>query len=98
MRRTMKLRTFVRGDNERCVFYHDGNDLLVLVYTDDNFFDGEEDSIEWGSDVLGDRFDCKALQWIVPMEPPTDYLGMELAQTNDAYINLHGNIHRELSD
>ena len=72
---------FVRGDNERCVFYHDGNDLLVLVYTDDNFFDGEEDSIEWGSDVLGDRFDCKALQWIVPMKPPTDYIGMELAQT-----------------
>ena len=72
---------FVRGDNERCVFYHDGNDLLVLVYTDDNFFDGEEDSIEWGSDVLADRFDCKALQWIVPMEPPTDYIGMELAQT-----------------
>jgi hypothetical protein len=72
---------FVRGDNERCVFYHDGNDLLVLVYTDDNFFDGEEDSIEWGSDVLSDRFECKDLQWIVPMEPPTDYLGMELAQS-----------------
>ena len=72
---------FVRGDNERCFFYHDGNVLLVLVYTDDNFFDGEEDSIEWESDDLGDRIDCKDLQWIVPMEPPTDYLGMELAQT-----------------
>ena len=73
---------FIRGDNERCVFYNEEHDCLILVYTDDNFFDAEEDAIVWGSEMLGSRFDCKELQWIIPEAPPIDYLGMELAIAN----------------
>ena len=78
---------FTRGDNERCVFYNEEHDCLILVYTDNNFFDVEEDEIVWGSDMLGSRFDCKELQWMIPEAPPIDYLGMELAVANQRITN-----------
>ena len=80
---------FIRGDNERSVFYHEDQDLLVLVYTDDNFFDGEEDSIKFGSKTLEDRFDCKGLEWITHDAPPTDYIGMLIGQKNmHTYVSM----------
>ena len=69
---------YIRGDNERSAFYHEECDLLNLSYVDDNFMDGEEDSILWASALLEDRFDCKELEWLEPNATPLDYLGMEL--------------------
>jgi len=74
---------FVRGDNEKSIFYHDEHDVLDLTFVDDNYLDGEEGDIEWASGILEDRFDCKELEWIHFDNIPLDYLGMEMAMTNE---------------
>ena len=78
---------FVRGENDKSIFYHEDRDLLDLVFVDDNFLDGEEDDINWASDQIGDRFECKELEWLQPNGPPLDYLGMELYQT-DTHVSI----------
>lgn len=50
---------FVRGENEKCVYYHPVRDLLILLYVDDILADGEEDDINWIFDLLDERFLCK---------------------------------------
>ena len=80
---------FVRGDNEMSVFYNEDHDLLDIAYVDDNFLDGDEDSIKWGSEILSDRFDCKELEWLEPDRSVLDYLGMELFQdATRVYISM----------
>ena len=69
---------FIRGDNEKAVFYHPELYLLDLVYVDDNYLDGEEDAVIAGSQIMEDRFDCTELEWLTPDLIPLDYLGMEL--------------------
>jgi hypothetical protein len=85
---------FIRGDNERAVFYQPELDLLNLVYVDDNYLDGEEDAVIAGSQLMEDIFDCKELEWLAP-DQPLDYLGMELLMDSarmyismKKYINL----------
>ena len=85
---------FDRGDNERAVFYHPELDLLNLVYVDDNYLDGEEDSILQGSGIIEDRFDCKELEWLTPDMVPLDYLGMELLMNpSRMYVSMEKYIH-----
>ena len=85
---------YVRGENERAVFYHPDLDLLNLVYVDDNLLDGEEDSVLMGSYIMEDRFDCKELEWLNPDMAPLDYLGMELLMdATKMYVSMEKYIH-----
>ena len=38
---------FNRGENALCAFLNELIDALVLLWTDDNFIDAEEDAIAW---------------------------------------------------
>lgn len=77
---------FVRGSNERCVFYHEERDLIVLLYVDDVYADGDEDDIAWIFDLLDSRFTCKPAEWLTEATP-LDYLGQEVILT-DTHIHL----------
>lgn len=78
---------FIRGNNEPSVFYQPKLDLLNLWFVDDSLLDAEEDSVQWGSDLLDNRFDCKDIEWLIPNGPPLDYLGMLLRQDSE-YVHL----------
>ena len=73
---------FIRGENERCVFYHEEKDLLVLLYVDDVLADGEPADVEWIFSLLAERFDCKDADYITP-GTPQDYLGMVIGIEGD---------------
>jgi hypothetical protein len=47
---------YERGENEPCCFHEDESDSLVLLYTDDNFMDAEEEDIQWTGDQFDERF------------------------------------------
>jgi len=80
---------FERGCNEPCAFYHEDQDLLDLLYVDDNLYDGEEDDIRWASDRLDNRFKCKNLEWLT-QDCPLDHLGMSLSKNSDYHcISMH---------
>lgn len=86
---------YSRGENERAVFYNSDLDLLNLVYVDNNYLDGEEDSILRGSAIIEERFDCKELEWLT-LDTPLDYPGMELLMdlakmhvSNLALLHMH---------
>ena len=53
--------------------------LHDITFVDDNYFDGEEDDIMWGSEVLSNRFHCKEIEWLLLDGAYLDYLGMQLA-------------------
>ena len=38
---------FVRGENEPCAFLHEIQDILILLWTDDDFIDAEDAEIKW---------------------------------------------------
>ena len=71
---------YIRGENEPCAFHHEDSDSLVLLYTDDNFIDADEEDINWTSDQLDKRFMCKDAEWLSTGEE-LDCLGMQLFQT-----------------
>ena len=71
---------YVRGDNEPCAFYDEVSDALVLLYTDDNFMDADEEDINWTSNQLDERFMCRDIEWLQP-ETELDCLGMQLFQS-----------------
>ena len=71
---------YVRGDNEPCAFYDEASDALVLLYTDDNFMDADEEDIKWTSDQLDDRFMCRDIEWL-HSGTELDCLGMQLFQS-----------------
>jgi hypothetical protein len=73
---------FVRGENERCVFYHADKDLLVLLYVDDVMADGEPADVEWIFELLAERFLCKDADYITA-DSPQDYLGMVIGIDED---------------
>ena len=77
---------FIRGENEKCVFYHPDRDLLLLLYVDDCLVDGEEEDIKWIFDRLDSEYDCKEAEWL-SIEDSLDYLGMEISMDED-YIYL----------
>ena len=84
---------FERGMNEPCAFYDELTDALVLLYTDDNFLDGDEEDITDIDGALDDRFQCKDIEWLEE-DIDLDYLGMQLFQTSthtgfclELYIN-----------
>ena len=79
----MEGQDFVRGDNERSVYYNEDHDVLDLTWVDDNYLDAEEDDIHWASDIIGDRFECKELEFVTLDDEPTDYLGMGMSMTPD---------------
>ena len=79
---------FIRGDNEKCVFYHPERDLLLLLYVDDCLVDGEEEDIKWIFDLLDERFACKDGEWL-DQDTPLDYLGMEMSLDADhIYLSM----------
>ena len=70
---------FIRGDNDRCIFYHPERDVLNLTFVDDNFIDADEDDINWTAKAITDRFKCKDLEWVELDGTPVDYLGMHIS-------------------
>ena len=74
----------IRGDNERCCFLHPTRDLLALLYVDDCLEDGEEDDVNWLSNQLDERFDCKDLEYL-NVGDPLDYLGITIT-LDDKYL------------
>ena len=72
---------FDRGKNEPSAFYAEDTDTLVLLYTDDNFYDAEESDIVKINNLLEDRFECKNIEWLEPGSE-LDYLGLQLFQTS----------------
>ena len=78
---------FVRGDNDLCAYLHEQMDLVSLLWVDDDLMDGDEESIQWASDRMDDRFDCKDLEWLEPNGDKLDYLGMEISQ-DDLYTYM----------
>ena len=80
---------FTRGDNERSVFYHKEKDLLIGIFVDDIYADGDESDIKWIFDLLDRRFKCKDAEWLTK-EEPLDYLGMTVGRNEDyTYISMH---------
>ena len=77
---------FVRGDNEPSVYYHRGRDLLMVLYTDDQFVDGYREDIEWYYSLLRARFRIKEPQWLSPGES-LDHLGVQIFMT-DSHLYL----------
>ena len=71
---------FVRGENEPCAFLHEIQDILILLWTDDNFIDAEEAEIKWTDEKLDSRFDCTNLEVLSP-GIELDYIGMQMFQT-----------------
>ena len=71
---------FERGENEPSAFYEELYDALVLLWTDDNFMDAEEQEIKWIDSQLDHRFKCQDIEWLSPGKE-LDYIGMQLFQT-----------------
>ena len=74
---------FVRGDNEKCVYYYPQRDLIIITYVDDVYADGERGDIEWFFEELDKRFECKDAEWLTPNNT-VDHLGMEISMTQEA--------------
>jgi len=77
---------FVRGDNEPSVYYHRGRDLLMVLYTDDQFVDGYREDIDWYYSLLRARFRIKEPQWLSP-GASLDHLGVQMFMT-DSHVYL----------
>ena len=76
---------FIRGDNEKSLFYYEGRDIVDVTFVDDNMFDAEEEDIIWASEcTLGNRFECKELEWVPLDGTPIDYLGMHLSMDSES--------------
>ena len=87
---------YERGQNEPCAFLNTINDTLVLLWTDDNFIDAEEDEITLIAEQLNTRFDCKGLEILSP-GIELDYIGMQLFQTQKhTALCLETYIHKTL--
>ena len=79
----LESESFVRGYNDRSIFWHPERDVVDLTYVDDNCLDGEEAEVAWATDTINERFDCKDLDW-VPMDGvPIDYLGMLMSMDSE---------------
>ncbi len=79
---------FVRGDNEPSVYYHRGRDLLMVVYTDDQFVDGYyREDIDWYYGLLRARFRIKEPQWLSPGASLDHLLGVQMFMT-DSHVYL----------
>ena len=50
--------------NDPCAFCHEAQDIVNILWVDDDLMGGEEDVIIWASDKLDNRFDCKDLDWV----------------------------------
>ena len=61
--------------------------MVALLWVDDLLNDGEEESIQWASDSLEKRFDCKGTEWLEP-DIKLDYLGMEITVTPSSGVGI----------
>ena len=68
---------FERGENERSCFYHEGRDLLILLYVDDCLADGGAADVKWIFFELEESFKCKSADMITDLITQ-DYLGMAI--------------------
>ena len=79
---------FVRGANERSVFYNEERDLLLLLYVDDVLADGAKKDVEWIFDLLEERFECKDAEKLTK-DTPLDYLGIDIHTNGDrVYMSM----------
>ena len=72
----------VRGENEPCAFLHEIQDILILLWADDNFIDADEAEIKWTDENLDSRFDCTNLEVLSP-GIELDCIGMQMYQTEE---------------
>ena len=92
---TRRGQGFTRGENEPCAFLNELIDALVLLWTDDNFIDTEEDAIAWTDEKLDSRFDCTGLEILSP-GIELDYVGMQIYVPNrQIYCTLPHKLHHE---
>ena len=77
---------FVRGENERSVFYHPTRDLLLLLYVDDCYLDGHDRDIRWIDQLMDKKFKCKELEWLEEGSS-IDFLGVDVSM-NRGYVSM----------
>ena len=58
---------FKRGENERSCFYHEGMDLLILLYVDVCLADGDAADVKWIFFELEERFKCKSADMVTDL-------------------------------
>ena len=79
---------FVRGANEKSVFYHPTRDILILTYVDDVMAQGDSEDIDWIFNLMDTRFECKDYEEVKSGET-IDYLGMQVAIDGDRiYLSM----------
>ena len=77
---------FRRGENHKCVYYHEARDLLMITQVDDFLMDGNQEDIEWADKMIGNRFDCKDLEYL-QIGLPLDFMGIQVLLT-DTHLHL----------
>ena len=68
-----------RGMNEPCAFLNEIRGILMLLWTDGNYIDAEEDEVKFTDEKLDGRFDCTELEILMP-GTEIDYAGMQMFQ------------------
>ena len=83
---------FKQGKNEPCVFRHDELNITVASYVDDIACRGPRANVEKFMRMLGDRFQCKEVQWL-GADAPLDHLGMVFFETEKGtYLSMQSYI------
>jgi len=70
---------FVRGSNDRSVYYHPVRKFAVLVYVDDIGVLALREDCKWFFSALAKRFKVKEPVYAEDGAPPLDYLGLSVA-------------------
>lgn len=79
-------------------FHHQTRDILILTFVDDNLIDAQEDDIEWASERINERFECKDLDIVPWTGVPVDFLGMLLSMTPErTSLSMENYINNALS-
>ena len=54
--------------------------IVLILYVDDCLMDADKAQIEWLSDKLSTRFECKDIEWLTE-DSSLDYLGVDVTLT-----------------
>ena len=90
---------FKRGENERSCFYHEGRDLLILLYVDDCLAEAGDD-FKWTFFELEERVKCKS-EDIVTDLITQNYLGMvirSIPRACSSVVTIHFTCEASLSN
>ena len=71
--------------------------ITVASYADDIACRGSLANVELFMKMLGERFQCKEVQWLGADEP-LDHLGMVFFENEKGHLPLHAKLHRGDAD